>query len=326
MFERYTERARRVIILAQEEAKRLGHSTVGTEHVLLGIIREGDGVASKVLKNLNISSERVRAEIEDAIGRGERAPHEEVEFSPRAKKVLDLAKVEARHLGHNYIGTEHLLLSLIHEGEGVAARVLEAFGADLARVRAQTLDLPGEDGAMPLASAPQRDDAAARDRLEAEVARLTEEAARNWQQFLRAAADLENYRKQAIRQREEAVAITRRVMLAVILGVVDTLERALQHAGITGPADGNSGNSGGAVDAIADGIRLAHRQVLDTLKTMGVRPMESVGQAFDPRVHEAVEAVAASGDVTSGTIVGEVQRGYMIGEEVLRPARVRVAQ
>jgi molecular chaperone GrpE len=164
------------------------------------------------------------------------------------------------------------------------------------------------------------------DSLRADVARLTEQAARNWQQFLRAAADLENYRKQAARQREEAVATTRRAMLAVILGVVDTLERALQHAGAAGPTGGNSGNNGGATGAIADGIRLAHRQVLDTLKTMGVRPMESVGHMFDPRVHEAVDAVAASGDVTSGTIVGEVQRGYMIGEEVLRPARVRVAQ
>lgn len=164
------------------------------------------------------------------------------------------------------------------------------------------------------------------DSLRAEVVRLTEQADRNWEQFLRAAADLENYRKQAARQREEAVATTRRVMLAVILGVVDTLERALQHAGAAEPAGGNSGNSGGAADAIADGIRLAHRQVLDTLKTMGVRPMESVGQAFDPRVHEAVEAVAAGERTSPGTVIGEVQRGYLIGEEVLRPARVRVAQ
>src|SRR5256712_782570 len=107
MFERFTERARRVIILAQEEAKRLNHSAVGTEHILLGIIREGEGVASKVLESLNISPDRVRAEIETAIGRGERAPYEEVAFTPRAKKVLELALDEARRLGHNYIGTEH---------------------------------------------------------------------------------------------------------------------------------------------------------------------------------------------------------------------------
>jgi ATP-dependent Clp protease ATP-binding subunit ClpC len=146
MFERFTERARRVIILAQEEAKRLNHSAVGTEHILLGIIREGEGVASKVLESLNISPERVRAEVESAIGRGERTPYEEVAFTPRAKKVLELALDEARRLGHNYIGTEHLLLGLIREGEGVAARVLEAMGADLERVRAQVVYLLGEEG------------------------------------------------------------------------------------------------------------------------------------------------------------------------------------
>src|SRR5574341_300105 len=146
MFERFTERARRVIILAQEEAKRLNHSAVGTEHILLGIIREGEGVASKVLESLNISPERVRSEIEAAIGRGERTPYEEVAFTPRAKKVLELALDEARWLGHNYIGTEHLLLGLIREGEGVAARVLEAMGADLERVRAQVVYLLGEEG------------------------------------------------------------------------------------------------------------------------------------------------------------------------------------
>jgi ATP-dependent Clp protease ATP-binding subunit ClpC len=146
MFERFTERARRVIILAQEEAKRLNHSAVGTEHILLGIIREGEGVASKVLESLTISPDRVRAEIEGAIGRGERAPNEEVAFTPRAKKVLELALDEARRLGHNYIGTEHLLLGLIREGEGVAARVLEAMGADLDKVRAQVVYLLGEEG------------------------------------------------------------------------------------------------------------------------------------------------------------------------------------
>ncbi|MDQ7843482.1 MAG: ATP-dependent Clp protease ATP-binding subunit [Armatimonadota bacterium] len=146
MFERFTERARRVIILAQEEAKRLNHSAVGTEHILLGIIREGEGVASKVLESLNISPDRVRAEIESAIGRGERTPYEEVAFTPRAKKVLELALDEARRLGHNYIGTEHLLLGLIREGEGVAARVLETMGADLERVRAQVVYLLGEEG------------------------------------------------------------------------------------------------------------------------------------------------------------------------------------
>ena len=157
MFERFTERARRVIILAQEEAKRLNHSAVGTEHLLLGIIREGEGVASKVLEFLNINPERVRAEIESAIGRGERTPYEEVPLTPRAKKVLELALDEARRLGHNYISTEHLLLGLIREGEGVAARVLEAAGADLERVRSQVVSLLGESWHRLLPQAGQQD-------------------------------------------------------------------------------------------------------------------------------------------------------------------------
>jgi molecular chaperone GrpE len=154
--------------------------------------------------------------------------------------------------------------------------------------------------------------------LQAEVARLTQEAERNWQQFLRAAADLENYRKQAVRQREDAVAMTRRSMLMVILGVMDTLERAIAHAGA---AAGE-----GQAAAIADGIRMAHRQVLERLATLGVRPIESTGQPFDPRVHEAVDTAPAGEQAPAGTVVGEIQRGYFVGDEVLRPARVRVAQ
>lgn len=154
--------------------------------------------------------------------------------------------------------------------------------------------------------------------LRAEVARLSEEADRNWQQFLRAAADLENYRKHAARQREEAVAVTRRALLRVVLGVVDTLERAMEHAG--------QGGGEASAAAILEGIRLAHRDVLETLRAMDVRPIDAVGRPFDPRVHEAVEAVAPDGQTPAGTVVGEVQRGYLIGDDVLRPARVRVAQ
>ena len=157
--------------------------------------------------------------------------------------------------------------------------------------------------------------------LQADVARLSQEVEYNWQQFLRAAADLENYRKQAARQREDAVAATRRSMLMIILSVVDTLERAIEHASGASAAEG-----GAAATAIADGLRLAHRHVVDRLATMGARPMETIGQPFDPRVHEAVEAVPATGIITAGTVVGEVQRGYLLGDEVLRPARVRVAQ
>ncbi|MDI6772804.1 MAG: nucleotide exchange factor GrpE [bacterium] len=162
--------------------------------------------------------------------------------------------------------------------------------------------------------------------LRAEVTRLSQEADRNWQQFLRAAADLENYRKQAARQREEAVASTRRALLAVILGVADTLERALAHAGGAGAGAGEMGPGEGAAEAITDGIRMAHRQVLDVLSRMGVRPMDALGKEFDPRFHDAVEVVAAGECASAGTVAAEIQRGYMLGDEVLRPARVRVAQ
>jgi molecular chaperone GrpE len=157
--------------------------------------------------------------------------------------------------------------------------------------------------------------------LQARLATATEEAERNWQQFLRAAADLENYRKQAIRQREEAVAATRRQMLLIILGVVDNLERALEHSGCikSEPAEG-------AAAAITEGIRLAHRQVLDTLRSLSVRPIEAVGRSFDPRVHDAVDVMAPPEGVEPGTVLSEIQRGYTIGDDVLRPARVRVAQ
>jgi molecular chaperone GrpE len=155
--------------------------------------------------------------------------------------------------------------------------------------------------------------------LQADVARLRGEADRNWQQFLRAAADLENYRKQAARQREDAVAVTRRSMLIVILGALDTLERAIAHAGA-------AAGEGHAASVIGDGLRLAHRQVLERLASVGVRVMESVGQQFDPRVHEAVDAVPATETAQVGTVVDEVQRGYFVVDEVLRPARVRVAQ
>lgn len=150
--------------------------------------------------------------------------------------------------------------------------------------------------------------------LRAEVERLRSEAERNWQQFLHAAADLENYKKQAARQREDAVQRARQSLLAVILAVVDTLERALEHAGSDGAA-------------ILEGIRMAHRQVVDLLANMGVRPMEARGQPFDPRYHEAVDVVSPEEwGVDPGTVVEEVQRGYLLDGEVLRPARVRVAK
>ncbi|QNK82788.1 ATP-dependent Clp protease ATP-binding subunit [Nakamurella sp. PAMC28650] len=141
MFERFTDRARRVVVLAQEEARMLNHNYIGTEHILLGLIHEGEGVAAKALESLGIALEGVRAQVEEIIGQGQQAPSGHIPFTPRAKKVLELSLREALQLGHNYIGTEHILLGLIREGEGVAAQVLQKLGADLNRVRQQVLQL-----------------------------------------------------------------------------------------------------------------------------------------------------------------------------------------
>ncbi|NHC15794.1 Clp protease N-terminal domain-containing protein, partial [Motilibacter deserti] len=141
MFERFTDRARRVVVLAQEEARMLNHNYIGTEHILLGLIHEGEGVAAKALESLGISLEAVRSQVEEIIGQGQQAPSGHIPFTPRAKKVLELSLREALQLGHNYIGTEHILLGLIREGEGVAAQVLVKLGADLNRVRQQVIQL-----------------------------------------------------------------------------------------------------------------------------------------------------------------------------------------
>ena len=141
MFERFTDRARRVVVLAQEEARMLNHNYIGTEHILLGLIHEGEGVAAKGLEALGISLEGVPAQVDEIIGQGQQAPSGHIPFTPRAKKVLELSLREALQLGHNYIGTEHILLGLIREGEGVAAQVLVKLGADLNRVRQQVIQL-----------------------------------------------------------------------------------------------------------------------------------------------------------------------------------------
>jgi ATP-dependent Clp protease ATP-binding subunit ClpC len=144
MFERFTDRARRVVVQAQEEARILDHNYIGTEHILLGLIHEGDGVAAKVLESLGISQETVRQRVEKVIGRGKQAPSGHIPFTPQSKKVLELALRESRALGHNYIGTEHILLGLIHEGDGVAAQVLTGLGADLNGAREQVIRILDE--------------------------------------------------------------------------------------------------------------------------------------------------------------------------------------
>ncbi len=151
MFERFTDRARRVVVLAQEEARLLNHNYIGTEHVLLGLIHEGEGVAAKALEQMDISLDAVRREVEDIIGQGGGAPSGHIPFTPRAKKVLEMSLREALQLGHNYIGTEHILLGLIREGQGVAAQVLVKLGADLSRVRQQVIQLlSGYSGGVPV--------------------------------------------------------------------------------------------------------------------------------------------------------------------------------
>ena len=139
MFERFTDRARRVVVLAQDEARALNHDYIGTEHLLLGLIQEGEGVAAKALTKLQISLEDVRSRVEEVVGQGQQAPSGHIPFTPRAKKTLELSLRESLQLGHDYIGTEHILLGLLREGDGVAAKVLVGMGADLNRVRREVL-------------------------------------------------------------------------------------------------------------------------------------------------------------------------------------------
>jgi ATP-dependent Clp protease ATP-binding subunit ClpC len=141
MFERFTDRARRVVVEAQAEARTLDHSYIGTEHILLGLIREGKGVGPKALESLGISLDTVRQQVQEIIGQGQHAPSGHIPFTPTAKKVLELALAESKALGHHYVGTEHILLGLIREGDGVAAQVLVRLGADLNQVRQQVIQL-----------------------------------------------------------------------------------------------------------------------------------------------------------------------------------------
>ena len=140
-FDKFTERARKVLRFAQEEAQRFQHNYIGTEHLLLGLIREGEGVAAQVLMSLGVDLEKVRKEVEEIIGRGDHIVLGEIGLTPRAKKVIELAVDEARLLNHHYIGTEHLLLGLIREGNGIGARVLESFGLNLNEVRVKTIQV-----------------------------------------------------------------------------------------------------------------------------------------------------------------------------------------
>jgi ATP-dependent Clp protease ATP-binding subunit ClpC len=153
LFQRFSDSARRVVVLAQEEARKLNHNYIGTEHLLLGLIQEGEAVAAKALETFQVNLEAVRGQVVEVIGRGSSPPSGHIPFTPRAKKVLELSLREALQLGHNYIGTEHILLGLIREGEGVAAKVLVKLGVDLERLRNQVLkNLTGSSAAGELAA------------------------------------------------------------------------------------------------------------------------------------------------------------------------------
>ncbi|MFD0923513.1 Clp protease N-terminal domain-containing protein, partial [Saccharopolyspora rosea] len=160
MFERFTDRARRVVVLAQEEARGFGHNYIGTEHVLLGLLQEGEGVAARALESLGIGSEGVRRKVEEIIGRGQQTPEGNIPFTPRAKKVLELSLREALQLGHDHIGTEHVLLGLIREGEGVATRVLDVLGADADGIRREVLRMISASGEEEPAAAGARSESA----------------------------------------------------------------------------------------------------------------------------------------------------------------------
>jgi ATP-dependent Clp protease ATP-binding subunit ClpC len=147
MFERFTDRARRVVVLAQDEARSLNHNYIGTEHILLGMLREGEGVAAKALEELGIGADAIRQQVVEIIGRGQQIPSGHIPFTPRAKKVLELSLRESLQLGHEYIGTEHILLGLIREGDGVAAQVLMRLGATKDRVHQQVMQLLQESPA-----------------------------------------------------------------------------------------------------------------------------------------------------------------------------------
>jgi ATP-dependent Clp protease ATP-binding subunit ClpA len=207
MFQQFTDRARRVVVLAQEEARLLNHDYVGTEHLLLGLAHEGQGVAAKALESLGIRLEALRSQVEEAIGRGQRAPSGHLSFTPRAKKVLELSLRESQKLGHDYLGTEHLLLGLVREGEGVAAQVLVKLGADLSRVRQQVVQLLSGSAGGPeeaLGTRPVPEDLHEVEDQLAEV-RWQKEAAIEAQDFDRAAALRDAEKQLLMRLHLEAV-------------------------------------------------------------------------------------------------------------------------
>jgi len=211
MFERFTDRSRRIIVLAGEEARMLDHGWIGTEHILLGLIREGDGTGARSLESLGISLDAVRQQVEEFIGPGQQEPSGHIPFTPRAKKVLELSLRESLQFGHNYIGSEHILLGLLREGDGVAAQVLVRLGADLDRVRERVIQLlrgyPAQDvggpGSQPGERAPAGLPGDALARFDALDRRLT--ALERWVSMQPDLEDLDQEIARVRRDKEEAV-------------------------------------------------------------------------------------------------------------------------
>jgi ATP-dependent Clp protease ATP-binding subunit ClpC len=221
MFERFTDRARQTVVLAQEEARRLGHSYIGTEHLLLGLLREGEGVAAQAIGRMGISLADVRSDVVRIIGEASESPSGHIPFTPRSKKVLELSLREAMQLGHNYIGTEHILLGLVREGEGVAAQVLVARGADLKRVRATVIDELRNITPGSRASGPRRTPGG-------------EEALSNAQQLAGSSAVGSHHLLEALARSEDSLASK----VLVSLGVdADTLAAKIDELGIEGTSD-----------------------------------------------------------------------------------------
>jgi ATP-dependent Clp protease ATP-binding subunit ClpA len=237
MFERFTDRARRVVVLAQEEARLLNHDWIGTEHLLLGLAREGQGVAAKALELLGIRLEALRFQVESIIGQGQMAPSGHIPFTPRAKNVLALSLRESKQLGHNYIGTEHILLGLIREGEGVAAQVLVKLGADQARVRQQVIELlSGSAGDLEAAAGMRLvhmtvpDDLREVEEQLAQV-RRQKEAAIDAEDFTRAAALRDQERQLLERLAEREREWTAGVDLDAVVGENQRLHSEVQRLG-----------------------------------------------------------------------------------------------
>jgi ATP-dependent Clp protease ATP-binding subunit ClpC len=234
MFERFTDRGRRVVVLAQEEARLLNHIYIDTEHLLLGLIHEGEGVAAQVLAELSISLEAVRAQVEEIIGQGERAPTGHIPFTPRAKKVLELSLREALQLGHNYIGTEHILLGLIREGEGVAAQVLVKLGADLSRVRQQVIQVLSGSAGMEAGARTRLVPMTVPDDLREAEEQLTQvrrekEAAIDAEDFERAAGLRDQERQLRTRVAERERAWTAGVYLETVVQENQRLHREVER-------------------------------------------------------------------------------------------------